>query len=521
MNYNTVVLSYANNLPQFIIHDYKIPLIIFSSVILGEAINAFTAWLTRISPIRLSLSDKFKLLFKKGPIHIWVENTPWPLWINIASFPVSFAVFDRYYLGTLDEDRKALAGRIGWTAFYRNCGLVFVLISLLQFPSMVSSIQSLFYEDPLYHKAPLSPSTWFGEVSSPHIYYINNLIFGLEILLPYLFPIGLIPLFIIAYLAQISSNKKIFWNAYRRNELRKILEAKHGDVPLALGIKEEYRKKAYDYILDRWFHAAEMAVKDLSRHLITKAEYLYNDKMNRIDSKHITLSALKNLSGKQIAYSFFHLKSRSPEQTFKTELNTLIVEAYKEFYIGNYEITMSHAISILNGLYKLEDSNLLEYDEFWKTIKGHYIIAFTLRTEAAYQEIIHNVKKWKWMIGDSANSDDVNDENKFENSEDKNIIYDEDSIDAHYSKDAHMSDKFAQLVWESADEYHRSFIIIRKVIEKLNHYKESNLIGYSVFDLTQHKYFKKMEAIYTKLGGHDYFGATQDAYRLYNLIPNP
>jgi hypothetical protein len=536
MNYNTVVLSYARSLPEFIVEDYKLLLLVFGSVLLGEAINAITSWLTRISPVSLTLKDRLKLLFTKGPVHIWIDDVPWPLWINIASFPVSFAVFDRYYLGTLDEDRKALAGRIGWTAFYRNCGFVFVLIFLMQLPSMLSAMHSLLIGDAMSG----GPLASFVLQNLPPNVYIRNIIFSLDILLPYIFPIALIPLFILAYSAQISSHKKIFWNAYRRNELRKILEAKHGDIPLALGVKEKYKKRAYDYITDRWFHAAELSVKDLSRHLISEAEGKYSTKMKDIKSnEEFILKSSKYRPWKPITYYVLNLGSlfskdnftneisklivEAYKDHFEKEISKLIVEAYKEYYVGNYEITMTYAIRVLNKLNKLTEDKSKGDDDtrFWKKLKGRYMITFTLRTEAAYREIVHNLHRWDWIISSQIITKD--DEGKHTSSDlSDQFFFDEHSVssdftEAHYSKAAYQSDSSAQLVWESADDYHKAFRMIRKAIGKLSIYREGNPLSYSLEGI----YSYHLENIYEKLGGHDYNGAAKEAYRLYNLLSNP
>jgi hypothetical protein len=47
---------------------------------------------------------------------------------------------------------------------------------------------------------------------------------------------------LLGYRSQIKSNKDIFWDAYKRYQLRKNLEIRYGDLSLAFGIKDKYKQ---------------------------------------------------------------------------------------------------------------------------------------------------------------------------------------------------------------------------------------------------------------------------------------
>lgn len=395
--------------------NYQILLTILTVIILGEGINAFTAWVTKISPVKMPKTQWFKTFFKQGPVHIWLQDTPWPIWVNVASFPVSFAVFDRYYLSTLDQDRKILAGKIGWTAFYRNCGFVFVIISIIQIPYFIGTITTLM---PKFEclKAYLMPSFSRQSPYRDTCKEMNtNLLLFLVIpigmnILPYLVPMILVPAFIIAYLAQVNSNKNIFWRAFRRNELRKILDAKHGDLTLALGIKSSFMKRAMDFITDRWFLAADYALKDLSIFFLTKAEKSYHENAPKIKDHRTTFlitNALKNLEIRKFFKYFFNWSSCN--KIYLNEIKKTMTETYQELDVGNYDIVLSHSILIMEKLYSyLQVCNPLSDENYWKNIKGHYMIGFALHTQVAFEEIKTKMYQWGWTYQNHKSDESTN-----------------------------------------------------------------------------------------------------------------
>ncbi|MGB6531792.1 MAG: hypothetical protein WBF33_27100, partial [Candidatus Nitrosopolaris sp.] len=102
-------------------------------ILAGEGINAVTSNITTISPVKLKLKEKFAFVLAGSPRSIWpqqksketLKQPKWPMWMNYTSYPVRFAIFDRYYLSVLEADKKRLAGKIGWVAFYRNMVAIF------------------------------------------------------------------------------------------------------------------------------------------------------------------------------------------------------------------------------------------------------------------------------------------------------------------------------------------------------------------------------------------------------------
>lgn len=186
-----------------------IPLILFliAIVILGEGINALTARLTKLTPLATSISDSMKFSVLESSFGGVYRNAGWPIWLNETSFPVSFAQFDRYYVSALEQDKRTLAGKIGWVSFYRNMVAVFLFIFILQ---VILTI-----------------------VTSMHGYETYILVISAIAIVLLLF----------GYRAQIRSNYATFWDAYKRYQLRKNLEIRYGDLALSLVSKTNTKLK--------------------------------------------------------------------------------------------------------------------------------------------------------------------------------------------------------------------------------------------------------------------------------------
>jgi hypothetical protein len=497
-----IIKPYWDTLIQFFSNykNYEILLLFLGTVILGESINAFTAWITRISPVKLSWKEKFKLIFKNSPLHIWLEDTSWPIWINITSFPVSFAVFDRYYLTTLDQEKKILAGKIGWTAFYRNLAFVFSVIVII---SLIPNITGIIQAESIYHY--LCSKDKSKDILSNLTTFLCIFVPILPRVVIFLFPIAAIPAFYMGYRAQLNANKNIFWNAYRRNELRKVLESRYGDLPLSLGVLDKYRKKARDYIEDRWFFAVDSTVMDLSRYLLGEAEMYYKDlKIEGLVCNSYRFLGiawvLKNSSIVALLKIIFETKLQSrilQERVYKhvlrnkkEKIKKILVDAYKEWDSSNYEIVISHSILALRELNELRDSkNELLNETYWKKIKGHYHFAFRLRTDAAFEEIKRRLLDWEWTIRKKV--------------EPKN--YEEGSTSNAVENKRY--DQSANLVWEYADYVYQSINKIKYIIEKIDECRETS----QSFREKEKEYSNDLENIFILFGGYDYKEASTRA----------
>jgi hypothetical protein len=114
-------------------HNQIVQLLLFiiGVAAIGEAINSITSRIAKISPIKTDYIEKLKR-FRKDMLDDPIKISNWPIWLNITRFPVNFAHFDRYYVSVLEQDKKTLAGKIGWLSFYRNMTAIFIIIFVLQ-----------------------------------------------------------------------------------------------------------------------------------------------------------------------------------------------------------------------------------------------------------------------------------------------------------------------------------------------------------------------------------------------------
>jgi hypothetical protein len=234
-------------LEQNIGYDIKIIsviLFVVAIVILGEGINAITSRFTMLSPVITSKKERIEFSIRNKSFPGIYDDARWPIWLNETSFPVSFSQFDRYYVSALEQDKRILAGKIGWVSFYRNMVAVFGIILALQ-------------------------------VFLTLITYMNiHRIYGYE---RYVIVVAILAIFFLlfGYRAQIKSNEAIFWDAYKRYQLRKNLEIRYGDLTLSFGIKDEHKTRAIEYMVDRWFLGVDNTIQTISRYLLTKLEEKY------------------------------------------------------------------------------------------------------------------------------------------------------------------------------------------------------------------------------------------------------
>jgi hypothetical protein len=437
-------------------------------VILGEGINAVTSRFTLLSPVITNWIERIKFSIKEWSFPAMSKISTWPVWLNETSFPVSFAEFDRYYISALEQDKRTLAGKIGWISFYRNMFAVFIVILILQTLLIVTS--SIKYCN-------------CYSIAIPKIHGYEMYVIIISIIAAILFRFGL--------RSQEKSSKEALWDAYKRYQLRKNLEIRHGDITIAFRIKEDYKKIALDYIIDRWFLGVENAKQTISRYLLTKLETEYKE-----------LRKDPNLEDRK---------------KFK-KINGLLTDSYRYWNNGAYEHVISTAINAFKELEKL--ARLTEYnkiislsEENWKSILGFYILENSLRTDAAFAEINKTILNSKWIEEQEAESKDTNKSiigNSTSQTHEVKISNEKEKLDnyynADYKKDKKYFDKQANLIRETTDLYQKAFFQIMFAIEKYNEIE--------IPEDKKEEGFKRLEKIYESFGEFDYDGAFKKAKAL-------
>ena len=439
-------------------HDSIIQLILLIIAIgaTGEAINSVTSKLAKISPIKRTnyfkrFSSRLGILrYPFGsPFYDPARIADWPIWINVTRFPVNFAHFDRYYVSVLEQDKRTLAGKIGWLSFYRNMTAVFSVISALQ-------IYLLFQFH--MHGAP---------ILQKHMYEYYVLFIALVSIL----------LFFLGHHAQVNANRATLWDAYRRNELRKNLEIRYGEISLSLGINDKFKKKTIEYMVDRWFLAVEQSMQSLSSFLLTMVEEIYSFPASKglINYKKWSVDHFANqfMSGREKSRIVLghHMepipdKDKQACQTLgKVEpgIKDLIIDSYKEWNIGGYAQVIS------NSLKALELYHIRLEQTAWQTIHGQYNLENSLRTDAAFKEVEDNVKKWGWT---------------YETTQNKNKTHGDDSSDySHFTYSNYFGtkddyDEAANIISRSANPYRQNFDKIMEMLKELRKMGKLQLHGF-------------------------------------------
>lgn len=371
-------------------HDSWILLILFIVVIvaLGEGLNSITSKIDKISPIKQSYSNKFKKIISmnlkgnvKLPDYHPMKKTTWPIWLNITKFPVTFAHFDRYYVSILENDKRTLAGRIGWLSFYRNMVAVFVIISILQGYLLYDSYNS----------------------SNPNNGIVQNNLWAVFVFMASIISIGL---FYVGHNAQENAHRASLFDAFKRNEFKKNLEIRYGEISLSLGIKDEYKNKAIEYFVDRWLLGVEQSMLSISSFVLTFVEEAYRIVNQEVKRPNNSVESFINIFNAEARDSTkFYLrfkpinKKRKKSKLEKIEFNVkeLLIDSYREWNVGGYTQVL------FNCLRSLEYLNLELSQEAWQTIRGQYNLENTIRTDAAFKEVEYNVFLWGW-INDKKNS---------------------------------------------------------------------------------------------------------------------
>lgn len=532
----------------------QIFLFLISVVILGEAMNTFTSNFTILSPVKLTRVAKIKYIFKRERVSSvflslseprWgfsEREIRWPIWLNETYYPISFAIFDRDFLTKLDIDKKPLAGKIGWIAFYRNLALVFLIISV------VNIWQILITDKPSLDAASLISS--------------NTILFSPQMVFEY----SLVPLFMLFYLgyrSQKRANTSIFWSAYRRNELQKSLEAKYGDLTLSLGIVKEHQRQAWYYITDKWYLAVESARRVVSSSILSKAECFYIKRYGKdLQKKDRTstetakprpedlkwtittigvkfvmddIEQKKNnriMGGLGEQYQNVKTKTKEGGRSIRTEWEERrekrnrdeLIKASTDWNNGDYEMVMSRSYNVILDIEEqikeqieddkelseekkneLEENEKEELEDYWKLIKGLYIFVDALYTEAAYQEIKSNVTDWGWIYRreDTKVHNSDNNHSYLENASNPTSSDRTEYVHASRISIHNEEEKTQALMWEATDDFSLTTKRIMEVIRKMDECRRVCNLSYD----EENYCFRELRRILTYLGGYDYENA--------------
>jgi hypothetical protein len=491
----------AQDLPDWIKDNTTFIVIIFilGILVIGEAINSITSYISTLSPLKLSIKNRLKFQFRRSPISIWSgskwsgsnpliyvsRERKWPVWLNETYYPVPFAIFDRFYLTTLDADKKALAGKIGWVAFYRNLVAVLGIIMGLRFLDLSFETEN----GNLFAKSLnlVSPSSL-------------NTFDSLFLIVTFV----LIIAFYLAYKAQINANKDILWNAYRRNELKKNLEARFGDLTAILGIADKYKKVAEDYILNCWFLAAEYSLRDVSGAILTRAEIAYRTEFDRWREDRTRIH--QSLTDE----SWFYLGRGRALRNEKTldYCRTQLLRASKYWHDGGYEMVIDTALTIMQTLGTLKFSDggkgktRVPFSlNFWRMIKGLYLFTDIFYADAVYKQISKEVSNWGWVYP-------ISGDRKHKDGE---PVKDSLAQDYFWLKETKISESF--------DPYVTAMAVVSKTINLVNEIRNKKEKKLTAEEETV--YFRILDRIYVEFGGYNYDRALDMARRLYDYLQSP
>jgi hypothetical protein len=445
----------------------KLILFAIFTILIGEAINAISSRYTTISPVPTSSREKIDYLFKRKrtPLISKLRGSEWPTWPNETHYPISFETFDRDFLLRIDSKKKPIAGRLGWIAFYRNFFSVFILI--LSFNVIMLALISL------HIVTAQTPSDSFL-----HLTLILSCILSI--------------VFYFCYRAQNDANSLILWNSYRRNEVSKSLEAKYGDLTLALGVIDKFKEQSSDYITDTWFLALNSAMKGVSSVLYSEAEQAYTKfKLGRP----ISTAEISSFSDKMTLGIISGIPALFSKDIYKTIEKTL-VRASSAWHDGEYETVINYSLRILEALKILTDRDL------WKYIKGLYFFENEFYTEQALLEIQVNLNRWKWLYQSSdGNSDSANPSaDSSQNPRIRLIHSSPTSINLGGSTIGH--------ILESADPFSKTTSVILHVLQEFDKRRQQLSFG------EQERCFKFIKCILANFGGFEFQAAIMKANSL-------
>jgi hypothetical protein len=165
-------------------------------------------------------------------------------------------------------------------------------------------------------------------------------------------------------------------------------------------------------------------------------------------------------------------------------------------------------------------------EEDWKTILGFYLLENSLRTDAAFVEILKNISNWGWTIQDTKelikNTGNSNNEHisKFTTPEENTgeELTKEKELSYYYIPNPNWNkiryDQMANIIRETSDPYQMAYFQIMNTFEKLNSLLNENKLN----DEQKDECFEKLRKIYCLFGGYEYIQAFEKAKKFFEGI---
>jgi hypothetical protein len=371
-------------------------------VITGESINAISFRLSFLSPGSIRIIDKFKKIIGLEVKPSWLYKVEWPIWFGIANYPIAFSSFDRYYLESLDKEKRSLAGKIGWITFFRNMFVVFLIIFLLQvmlFVSLKTSISSI-----------LTQNMEKADITALPDFIIHP---GKTFFIPLILPLVLSLIFYLGYKSNRRSYDLVFWVSYRRNEYIKWFEAKYGSLQNVFNINSTNLTQAIDFVTDILYYSSDQYLKNFSSIILSILENSYkrtkeildNSTSNTTCSYHIDYPLDKRLINLDVGCSY----CRNQISDVFNDTKTIMSYCYKEWRDGSHELVLEKCfvgLEWLNGILEdVADDEKIFRTEFWQEMRGYLLLAENFTMIRAIHEITDKLTKWDWInkAADSAN----------------------------------------------------------------------------------------------------------------------
>jgi hypothetical protein len=490
--------------PQIIL---SLSLVLFI-ILIGEAINVVTSNVTTISPVKLTFKEKLAFILVGSPHSIWPQHTEikepkWPVWLNYTSYPVRFAIFDRYYLSVVEADKKVLAGKIGWVAFYRNMVAILIIIS-------TSILLEIIFQKGLLPAGTLNN---FRTYLFPEPTTFAGLVGTLVLVLVFVY------VFYRGYKAQTEANNNIFWNAYRRNELSKNLSTQEGEFVIGLGIKDEYKKLAEQFILDKWFTAVQLAVASVSSSILSTAEKTFASMYGNERSEFKVQSREgKNRFGinwagdSNFEKRFSHDGIPVFRSKDKEEIKKRLIETAAQWHEGNYEMVISQALSILEQLQNLPTTY------HWKLLRGYFVFENGFHTRAATEEIKKNVSTWGWIYSNQKDAGNGVRSSNLQYGSNQNMLIG-GSTQLRPSNGSKLTPQ--EIISQSLDPWTEAYFKIQRASEQLSKWIEEYQKSQKDFLAKEKECFNLLRTIYCLFGGYEYERAGRLADILFEELNKP
>ena len=402
----------AEGIKNFQFDQWYLTLFVFIGIviIIGEAINAISSRITFLSPGPIRRADLLKCILGIKITSEWLKRVKWPIWFGIADYPIPFSSFDRYYLESLDKEKRSLAGKIGWTTFFRNMVFVFSIIFLTEMLLYITIVNS-------------TTSNIFVKILRIDITNLPDYIahpektFYMSLLLPLVFSI----LFYLGYRSNRRSYGLVYWKSYRRNEYIKWFEVKYGSIENVFKIKTDSRQQAIDFVTDKLFNASDMYLLNFTSIIMTKLEDSYlslKEIVEKYSDSHMTCGYHKRYPADQKPGNFVAECSYCRECISQKleETRVIMNYSYREWRYGSHEIVLEKSFSGLEclsfvtfeGFKASQSARELAKPEFWQEMRGFLLIAEAFCMDSAFADIELNLKKWNW-INPSIDSDNQSD----------------------------------------------------------------------------------------------------------------